>query len=68
MFLYKMLVSKDYQKNNCNYIIFLNKNDLTSYVGKAKIEQKLEDEIEHIKQSRINLGEENENEDDYIKV
>lgn len=59
MFIYKMLVSKDYQKNNCNYIIFLNKNDSPTYIGKTKIEQKLEDEIEHIKQSRINLGEEN---------
>ena len=59
MFICKMLVSKDYQKNNCNYIIFLNKNDLPTYIGKTKIEQKLEDEIEHIKQSRINLGEEN---------
>ena len=59
MFIYKMLVSKDYQKNNCHYIIFLNKNDLPNYVGRTKLEQKLEDEIEHIKQSKINLGEEN---------
>ncbi len=37
MFLYKVLVSKDYQKNNCNYIIFVNKNDLSGYLGRAKL-------------------------------
>lgn len=37
MFIYKMLVSKEYQKNNCNYIIFLNKKDLPGYLGKVKI-------------------------------
>jgi len=49
-------------------VILLNKNDLSAFIGRAKLEQKLEDEIEHIKQSRINQGEENENEDDFIKV
>lgn len=43
MFMYKVLVSKEYQRNNCDYIIFFNKNDLPSYLGKAKLEQKLED-------------------------
>lgn len=57
MFMYKMLVSKDYQKNNCNYIIFLNKKDEAGYLGRVKMEQKLEDEMEHIKQSRISEGE-----------
>ena len=41
MFMYKVLVSKEYQRNNCNYVIFLNKNDTEAYIGKAKISQKL---------------------------
>jgi|688.fasta_scaffold277773_1 hypothetical protein len=37
MFLYKVLVSKDYQKNNCNYIIFANKNDAPGFIGRVKL-------------------------------
>lgn len=36
MFIYKVLVAKEYLNNNCNYIIFLNKNDLPGYIGKTK--------------------------------
>ena len=61
MFLYKVLVSKSYQKKECEYIIFLNKSDAKGYVGKSAAQKKIEDEIEHIKQSRINQAEENEN-------
>ena len=68
MFLYRVLVSKAYQRYNSNYLIFLNKSDETGYMGKAAALKRLEDEIEHIKHSRINQGEENENEEDYIKV
>lgn len=68
MFIYKVLVSKEYQRERGNYVVFLNKKDAGGYLGRAKIEHKLEDQIEHIKQARINLGEENENQDDYIKV
>lgn len=68
MFIYRVLVSKEYQRHNCNYLIFLNKSDAPGYWGEARFRQKLEDEIELIKQSRINQGEENDNEEDYIKV
>ena len=69
MFLYRVLVSKVYQKEECGYILFLNKSDATGYIEKAAAERKLEDEMEHIKQSRIKGGDEdNEAEEDYIKV
>lgn len=54
LFLYRLLVSKAYQKRECNYVVFLNKSDEENYLTKAKIVKRLEDEIEHIKQSRKN--------------
>ena len=68
MFLYKVLVSKKYQNQECHYMFFLNKSDSSNFMGKPAAQKRLEDEMEHIKHSRINQGEENESEDDYIKV
>lgn len=58
MFMYRTLISTNYQRRNCEYLIFLNKNDDKKFIGMNKTKQKIEDEIEHIKQSRINSGEE----------
>jgi hypothetical protein len=54
LFMYRMLVSKSYQKRECNYILFLNKFDHENFLTKVKIVKRVEDEIEHIKQSRKN--------------
>lgn len=43
MFIYKVLVSKEYQRERGNYVVFLNKKDAGGYLGRAKIEHKLED-------------------------
>lgn len=45
LFLYRLLVSKAYQKRECNYVIYLNKSDEENFLGKAKIVKRLEDEI-----------------------
>ena len=41
MFIYRVLINKSYQRNNCNYIIFLNKTDRKGFMGKEKAEKHL---------------------------
>lgn len=36
MFIYRVLVNKNYQKDNCNFVIFLNKQDSTGFIGKER--------------------------------
>ncbi len=43
LFLYRLLVSKAYQKTECNYVIFLNKSDDENFLTKTKIVKRLED-------------------------
>ena len=43
LFMYRMLVNKEYQKRECNYILFLNKSDHENFLTKAKILKRLED-------------------------
>jgi translation elongation factor EF-1alpha len=45
MFMDRVLVCRGYQKKECNYLVFLNKNDLPEYIGHVRFQQKLEDEI-----------------------
>lgn len=33
LFIYRVLVNKQFQKDPCNYVIFLNKNDLKGFHG-----------------------------------
>ena len=33
LFIYRVLVSKMYQKDSCNYLIFLNKNEEKGFFG-----------------------------------
>jgi hypothetical protein len=41
LFMYRLLVSKAYQKQECNYILFLNKADNENFLTKAKIVKRL---------------------------
>jgi len=41
LFLYRLLVSKAYQKRECNYVIYLNKCDEENFLGKVKIVKRL---------------------------
>lgn len=68
LFLYRVLISKKHQQEACNYVVLLNKSDDAGFYGVAKIEKRLEDEIETIKSTRKNQGEDNEAEEDYLKV
>ena len=54
LFMYRMLVNKEFQKRECNYILMLNKSDHENFLTRVKVIKRLEDEIEHIKQSRKN--------------
>lgn len=68
LFIYRVLVNKQFQKDPCNYIIFLNKNDLKTFHGQEKLVKRIEDEIETIKVTRRNQTEENEEgEEDYLR-
>jgi signal recognition particle receptor subunit beta len=67
LFIYRVLISKQYQKDPCNYVIFLNKEDGKGFHGQEKLMKRLEDEIETIKISRRNQPEDNEGEEDYLK-
>ena len=57
LFIYRVLVNKQFQKDPCNYVIFLNKSDLKSFHGQEKLVKRIEDEIETIKVTRRNLTE-----------
>lgn len=57
LFIYRVLVNKHFQKDPCNYVVFLNKNDLKTFHGQEKLVKRIEDEIETIKVSRRNLTE-----------
>lgn len=65
--LYKILISKSYQKNQPNHIIFLNKSDSAGFLGEKMFQKKLEDEMERIKLSRRTMVDEREGEEDNIK-
>jgi len=54
LFIYRMLINKQFQKDPCNYIVFLNKEDERNFHGKEKLVKRLEDEIETIKVTRRN--------------
>ena len=56
-FIYRVLVNKQFQKDPCNFIVFLNKNDLKTFHGQEKLIKRIEDEIETIKVTRRNLTE-----------
>ena len=43
MFLYRVLVSKAYQRHENNYLIFLNKSEETGAVSRQAAEKQLED-------------------------
>lgn len=43
LFIYKVLISKQYQKESCNYIIFFNKSDSSSFHGEEKLIKRIED-------------------------
>ena len=57
LFIYRVLVSKQFQKEPCNYLVFLNKNDEKGFYGAEKLVKRIEDEVETIKISRRNLTE-----------
>ena len=54
LFIYRVLVNKEYQKDPCNYLIFLNKTDAKGFHGLEKLVKRVEDEIETIKATRRN--------------
>lgn len=54
LFIYKVLISKQFQKESCNYLLFLNKSDSSSFHGQEKLTKRIEDEIETIKATRRN--------------
>ena len=60
LFIYRVLINKAFQKDPCNYIVFLNKSDLNNYHGIEKLVKRIEEEIETIKTTRRNQTEENE--------
>lgn len=41
LFLYRLLVSKAYQKRECNYVLYLNKSDEENFLGKVKVVKRL---------------------------
>jgi tRNA C32,U32 (ribose-2'-O)-methylase TrmJ len=67
LFLYRVLISKLFQKDPCHLIVFLNKEDEKGFHGKEKLVKRLEDEIETIKYSRKNQPEDNEGEEDFLR-
>lgn len=67
-FIYRVLVNKQFQKDSCNYILFFNKSDLSSFHSSEKLAKRIEDEIETIKVTRRNGTEDNEEgEEDYLR-
>ena len=60
-------MSKQFQKDPCNYLLFLNKNDEKGFHGYEKLVKRIEDEVETIKATRKNQTEENEGEEDYLR-
>jgi hypothetical protein len=45
LFVYRVLISKIYQKDPCNYILFLNKEDEKGFHGVERLVKRIEDEI-----------------------
>ena len=67
IFIYRLLVSKKFQQDPCELVLFFNKSDERGFHGQEKLAKRIEDEIETIKSSRRNLPEENENEEDFLR-
>lgn len=59
LFIYRVLVNKQFQKERCNYILLFNKSDLSTFHGQEKLAKRIEDEIETIKATRRNETDEN---------
>lgn len=43
LFIYRMLINKVFQKDPCNYVLFLNKDDEKSFHGQEKLIKRIED-------------------------
>lgn len=41
LFMYRMLVNKEYQKRECNYVLLLNKNDDENFLARVKLVKRL---------------------------
>lgn len=67
LFIYRVLVSKMFQREGCNYVILLNKSEEKGFHGIDKLVKRIEDEIETIKVSRKNQVEDNDGEEDYLR-
>jgi GTPase SAR1 family protein len=67
LFIYRMLINKVFQKDPCNYVLFLNKDDEKGFHGLEKLVKRIEDEVETIKSSKRNQSEDNEGEEDYLR-
>jgi len=45
LFIYRVLINKQFQKDPCHYVIFLNKEDDKSFYGLERLTKRIEDEI-----------------------
>ena len=45
LFIYRILINKQFQKGPCNYVVFLNKNDEKGFHGSEKLIKRIEDEM-----------------------
>ena len=45
LFIYRVLINKVYQRDPCNYILFLNKDDEKGFHGVEKLMKRIEDEV-----------------------
>ena len=43
LFIYRILINKQFQKEPCNYILFLNKSDEKGFHGLEKLVKRIED-------------------------
>jgi signal recognition particle receptor subunit beta len=67
LFIYRVLINKQFQREACHYIILLNKEDEQGFYGVERLCKRIEDEVETIKSSRRSQPEDNEGEEDFLR-
>lgn len=41
LFIYRLMISKKYQRQPCNLVVFFNKNDGSGFFGALKLEKRI---------------------------